>query len=102
MGKSNLCVICQKRKVVKGLPTCDYCGAPDKITLYCGGCDSVEELDYNAIVNLQKMAVQIQGRLLNIPRHIKTGIIIKLMNCDKCPTRQETSITVFRYEKYKN
>ena len=102
MENKNICAICQKRQVVKSLPICGYCGSLDRITLYCAGCDNVQELDDNAITNLQKLSLQKMHRQLNIPAHIKTGIVVKVINCDKCPKPKKTTIEIFALSKNEN
>ena len=97
--KKKLCIICEKRETTKDLQACSYCGAPDKITLYCAGCDNVQELDYTAIKNLQRLSLQKIHRPLNVPAHIKTGIIVKLTNCDKCPKPEKVTIMIFMLGK---
>jgi len=99
MQDKKLCAICQKRQIAKGLPICNYCGSPDKITLYCAGCDNVQDLDDNAMANLQKLSLLKMRRPLIIPANIKTGIILKVTNCDKCPKPEETTIMIFRLGK---
>jgi len=99
MQDKKLCTICQKRKIKKNLSICSYCGSPDKITLYCAGCDNVQELNYTAITNLRKMWLKKMKRPLNIPANTKTGIVIKVTNCDKCSEPQETIIMIFGFDE---